>query len=103
MTENIQLKLDQIARKLNVLKGVLSSHVEKNHQLSAEIEMLKVEKNDLEAKIQAREAELNELSERTKITIEQNAISPDDRSVQREKEIDDLVKEIEYCISQLEK
>jgi chromosome segregation ATPase len=103
MTERIQQKIDQITQKVSALQQNLTIHVDKSHRLSSEIDSLKITIEVLEKGIQSKESEIKALSERMMVTTEQNASSSVDTKYQREKEIDDLVKEIEYCIGQLKK
>ncbi|MBU2018063.1 MAG: hypothetical protein KJ941_00335 [Bacteroidetes bacterium] len=103
MTEKIQQKIDQITKKVSALQHNLAIQVDKSERLSSEIDSLKATIGALEEEIQAKESELISLSEKMMVTTEQNATSSTDFNPQRDNEIDDLVKEIEYCIGQLKK
>ena len=103
MTEKIQQIIDDIRQKMAVLDHQLTEVRASNAVLQAELNesniQLEKSKNEGESLVQA----VNEL----KIALEaaNNQVVEVDRPTQgrRDDEIDELVKEIEYCISQLKK
>jgi methyl-accepting chemotaxis protein len=103
MIEKIQQIIDDIRQKMAVLDHQLTEVRANNAVLQAELNesniQLEKSKNEGESLIEA----VNEL----KIALEaaNNQVVEVDRPTQgrRDDEIDELVKEIEYCISQLKK
>jgi methyl-accepting chemotaxis protein len=103
MTEKIQQIIDDIRQKMAVLDHQLTEVRASNAVLQAELNesniQLEKSKNEGESLVEA----VNEL----KIALEaaNNQVVEVDRPTQgrRDDEIDELVKEIEYCISQLKK
>jgi methyl-accepting chemotaxis protein len=103
MTEKIQQIIDDIRQKMAVLDHQLTEVRASNAVLQAELNesniQLEKSKNEGEILVEA----VNEL----KIALEaaNNQVVEVDRPTQgrRDDEIDELVKEIEYCISQLKK
>jgi methyl-accepting chemotaxis protein len=103
MTEKIQQIIDDIRQKMAVLDHQLTEVRANNAVLQAELNesniQLEKSKNEGESLVEA----VNEL----KIALEaaNNQVVEVDRPTQgrRDDEIDELVKEIEYCISQLKK
>jgi uncharacterized protein YfkK (UPF0435 family) len=103
MTESIQRKIQEIGGKMKILHTHLLEERSKNAQLIEDLSQLKsvilekdqelIAKNQL---ISEKESQLDQINE-------QNAVSLPDDSLNRAHEIDELVKEIEYCIGQLRK
>ena len=106
MTERIQQKVEQITAKVTVMQQNLFSAAENNRRLSSEIESLNATIEALKIQMKQKEEELKGLSEKMLQAKEQNAPSLNmekSKDSNRENEINELVKEIEYCISQLKK
>lgn len=102
MTERIQHIIDEIREKSQAMHKLLTAEREKNLELYVEISELKEQLNqsklDIEAKTQEI-ANLNTVVETTKNQVVEVPVSLG----RKDEEIDELVKEIEYCISQLKK
>ena len=103
MTESIQSIINQISEKARALHGLLLSEREKNASLLSKNEQLQ---SDLEEKldeVSRLESKLNEQEKRMVGQSEQSSVSAVAPSNGNAQEIDELVKEIDYCISQLRK
>jgi molecular chaperone GrpE (heat shock protein) len=104
MTENIQQIISTIRSKAVGFHDQLKISKEKNQQLEAEISSLKSEIQALKESVEIYKAEFTNLhAELTKAKEEAVTTSSESDSVNRDEEIDALVKEIEYCIHQLKK
>ena len=103
MTESIQSILNQISSKTKSLHGKLVSEREKNASLISENEKLQSKLNEKLAEISTLESKMIEQEQRLVGQNEQSSVLVANPSLGRTQEIDELVKEIEYCISQLRK
>lgn len=101
MTNNIQHIIDEISRKQSELYQKLVEERAKNQQFSVEIESLKHEIHSLNDKI----AQKNDDFASLKLELEANKNKVVnvvvDSNEKNDQQIDELVKEIEFCISQL--
>lgn len=102
MTEKIQQIIGAIRTKMvQMHEQLVASRVQnniletENKSLKSQIEMLQKDREDQKAKLSDLELQLM-------VAKEQVASAPVSQS-RKEEEIDELVKEIEYCISQLKK
>lgn len=102
MTERIQHIIDEIRLKSQALHHQLNEEREKNRAFQAEMQLLterlQAQKQRDEEHLVAIEVLKAEL-EVTKSQVVENS-NPIGR---KDEEIDELVKEIEYCISQLKR
>lgn len=103
MTESIQSILNQISQKTKGIHGLLLAEREKNaalasknNQLQTEIDQKSLQLLEFESNLKAQEERLANMTEQ----ISDSSVAP---SLGRTQEIDELVKEIEYCIGQLRK
>ncbi len=103
MTERIQSILNQISDKAKNLHGKLQAERDRNASLISENEELQSKLNEKLAEITALENKLIEQEQRLIGQNEQSSVPVSNSSLGRTQEIDELVKEIEYCISQLRK
>lgn len=103
MTEKIQLLLEGVRNKSNELHKLLVDERSKNEQLNTELQQLKQEKSDLEAKNEELVSNNNRLISELNSTKVQGIGTEVAIHANRNEEIDELVKEIEYCITQLKK
>jgi chromosome segregation ATPase len=102
MNEKIQHIIQDIRRKKNALDDLLNQQKQKVNQLEQEIEQLKSDlesKNANISKLKNENAELQSLLEETKNQVI-NSVEPKNNGYEQ---IDELVREIEYCIGQLKK
>lgn len=100
MNEKIQHIIQDIRNKKNALDELLNQQKQRVSQLEQEIEQLKSEvenKNSDIAKLTNETANLQSLLEETKNQIVNSNVSENNGHEQ----IDELVREIEYCIGQL--
>ena len=102
MTDHIQNIIDDIRHKSLALHQQLLDEREKNSAFQSEVQLLtesiehqKQEENKLLSEISMLKAEL----EMTKSQVVENSHP----TGKKDEEIDELVKEIEHCISQLKK
>ncbi len=103
MTESIQRKIQLISGKMKNLHSFLLEERAKNVKLSAEIANLKSEILEKEEELKISNQLIREKEGQLEQINEQNTVSSPEESLTRTHEIDELVKEIEYCISQLRK
>ena len=102
MTDRIQHIIEEIRLKSKALHHQLLEEREKNNALQAEVQLLNERlhhKNQQEEKNLAEIAALKLEMETTKSQV----IEIERPQGKKDEEIDELVKEIEYCISQLKK
>lgn len=102
MTEHIQQIIEKIRQKSLALHTQLNEEREKNKEFQAEIAVLKENQQSQKQKEDEHLSEIASLKmelEATKGQIVENS-----RPIgKKDDEIDELVKEIEHCISQLKK
>lgn len=101
MTRRIEQLISDIDSKVEHLHKSLVQERKKSQAISEELELLQKENTHLQAALDAS----NEMSEGLKGELEkmkENVVSTPVRR-RNDQEIDELVKEIEYCISQLKK
>ena len=101
MTDNIQKIIDQILSKSNFLHKIVLEERVKNSHLNIEIERLNKllsEKNE-ECLLLSKNLD----SVQSALSLAQNKVieNPGQTIGKSEQEIDELVKEIEFCIEQL--
>lgn len=100
MNEKIQHIIQDIRKKKNAVDTMLDQKKQRVHQLEQEIVQLK---SDIESKqsdisrLMKDNAELQSLLEETKNQIINSKVPENNKHEQ----IDELVREIEYCIGQL--
>lgn len=100
MSDGISKHIEQIRKSALHFHGQYLAERSKNELLIAEIETLK---NSIEAKnaeLKELSAEVSALKEEIKTTQNHNEVSVPKETFS-ESEIDDLVKEIDYCIARL--
>ncbi len=102
MTEKIQQIIGNIRTKMVQLHSQLVASREKNALLETEFLSLKTQLDSLQQTNHALQAKLSEV-ELQLITAKEQVVSAPISQSRKEEEIDELVKEIEYCISQLKK
>jgi methyl-accepting chemotaxis protein len=103
MTDSIQSIISQISHKAKGLHNLLVSEREKSANLSSKNQHIQNELDQKTAQIEELENKLKAQEERLMVLAEQDSGSANSPSVGNTHEIDELVKEIEYCISQLRK
>lgn len=100
MSDKALQLIDEIRSKSLEIKGKLDEERQNNAVLTNAIA-------DLKKELEQRELELSEVKtkvaelEKEVLTAKEQVINPVISSERNDEEIDELVKEIEYCISQL--
>ncbi|MFT5858409.1 MAG: putative amino acid dehydrogenase [Flavobacteriaceae bacterium] len=102
MSDRISQLIGQVSEKAILHRDQYASERLKNENLQAELDALKVAVSDCNAQIDELKAEVVSLEKVQTTTIKHDVIAPSETGVSDE-QIDDLVKEIEYCIGQLKK
>jgi uncharacterized coiled-coil DUF342 family protein len=102
MSDRINQLVDTIREKTILLKDQIASEKAKNEELTKEIQTLKQDVSSRDEKMGELNNNITELNDGLKAVREQSIISADGNGVSEE-QIDELVKEIEYCIEQLKK
>lgn len=103
MTERIQQIIDEIRQKSEKVHYLLKDERLKNAALLAEIQELKENQEVLKKSENACLTEIKELKMELEVTKSQIVEISGPSIGKKDEEIDELVKEIEYCISQLKK
>lgn len=103
MTESIQRKIQQISSKVKGLHSFLLEERAKNEELTAELTSLKTELHEKIEELKLKDQLISDKDSLLRQMNEQNTVSVPEESLNRAFEIDELVKEIEYCIGQLRK
>ena len=103
MTDSIQSIISQISHKAKGLHNLLVAEREKNAVLSSKNQSIQDELDQKSAQIETLEAKLKMQEERLLAMTEHDSGSEINPSLGKSQEIDELVKEIEYCIGQLRK
>ncbi len=102
MTETIQQIIENIRSKSIEIHEKLIDEREKNTTLEAENVALKAQLTDIADAQNVLNVEMLELKNALEMAKNQVVETPISNN-RKEEEIDELVKEIEYCISQLKK
>jgi chromosome segregation ATPase len=102
MSDRILELVDGIKEKVSLVKGQLEKECSKSESLQNEVVSLgdqlvekQIELNDLSTKISELETKLITKKEQDVVIVKETGVS--------DSQIDELVKEIEYCIGQLKK
>jgi uncharacterized coiled-coil DUF342 family protein len=102
MSDRINQLVDTIREKSILLKDQVASEKAKNKELTQEIQTLKQDVFSRDEKLSELNSTITELNDGLKAAKEQNITGSEGNGVSEE-QIDELVKEIEYCIGQLKK
>lgn len=102
MSDRINSLINNIREKSILLNEKLSIQKEKNKDLDTQLNSLNEELASHKKKNEQLSNEMKELKENIKANNGQDISSSEGNDVSDEK-IDELVKEIEYCIGQLKK
>lgn len=103
MTEKIQLIIEEIRLKCKELHTQLESERSKSLELRTELDALKTENFQLKEKNEEFVQTNLKLVSELEATIRQGVGMQNEAKGDRNAEIDELVREIEYCITQLKK
>ena len=102
MSDRINSLINNIREKSIHLNEKLSIQEEKNNDLETQLNSLREELNSQKKENEQLSMEMMELKENKKANNEQSISNSGGNDISDEK-IDELVKEIEYCIGQLKK
>jgi chromosome segregation ATPase len=103
MTESIQRKIEQIESKVFGLHDLLQEQRAEKARLQSELEGVNARLLAAISDLASKSEELNAVQVMLSSENEQKTVSSTPVVQYKEQEIDELVKEIEYCISQLKK
>ena len=103
MTEKIEKSIEHILNKAQALHTDLQSERTRNNALNNELQKLKGEMFSLSEKEFILNTEIETLKSALQLAENKVVEVPIQVVGKREEEIDELVKEIEYCIEQLKK
>ena len=103
MTEQIEKSIEQILNKARALHAELQSERSKNTALNSEVEKMKDELFSMSEREFMLNTEIETLKSALQLAENKVVEVPVQIVGKREEEIDELVKEIEYCIEQLKK
>jgi hypothetical protein len=102
MTDTIQKIIEKIRSKSIEINNQLIKEREKNTTLESENVSLKAQLTGMADALKVLNVEMSELKIALETAKNQVVETPISKN-RKEEEIDELVKEIEYCISQLKK
>ncbi|NRA13077.1 MAG: hypothetical protein HRT57_14095 [Crocinitomicaceae bacterium] len=102
MSDRITQLVDTIREKSILLKDQVASEKAKNEELTQEIHTLKQEVSSRDGKVDELNNKITDLNDGLKAAKEQSITGSEGNEVSQG-QIDELVKEIEYCIEQLKK
>ena len=101
MTQRIEQLISEIETKVQHLRESLVQEREKNLSFTEQLEVLKREHSMLQSELDVSKNVTDGLKGELE-KMKENVVSAPVRG-RNDQEIDELVKEIEYCISQLKK
>ena len=101
MTEEIQKIIDQILSKSNFLHKIVLEERDKNSHLNIEIERLNKLLSEKNEECLLLSKNLDSVQSALSLTENKVIENPGQTIGKSEQEIDELVKEIEFCIEQL--
>jgi hypothetical protein len=101
MTDNIQKIIDQILSKSNFLHKIVLEERDKNSNLNIEIERLNKLLSEKNEECLLLSKNLDSVQSALSLTENKVIEDPVQTIGKSEQEIDELVKEIEFCIEQL--
>ena len=101
MTDNIQKIIDQILSKSNFLHKIVIEERDKNSHLNIEIERLNNLLSEKNEECLLLSKNLDSVESALSLTENKVIENPGQTIGKSEQEIDELVKEIEFCIEQL--
>lgn len=102
MSDRVNVLIESIREKSMLLKDQLASEKAASEKLREELGQLKGQNAEKDLQIQEFQTRIAELNERI-ATAKQSNIGGSEESSISDEHIDELVKEIEYCIAQLKK
>lgn len=101
MSDRVSKLIDSIREKAVQLHQELQNERSKNEQLGEELDALKSELNTKSVEIQAAYEKIAQLGDQVKTLSEQKVDQVQTGNDISDEQIDELVREIEFCIAQL--
>lgn len=102
MSDRVNELIDTLKEKMTLLKDQCANERSKNNELTAENERLKVNLAEKSTEISNLQSKVESLKEVQNLAKVQN-VNPSEEEKISDDQIDELVREIEYCIGQLKK
>lgn len=101
MSEKISNIILEIESKISALKAKLQSEVLKSEQLTLELSGLKTKNETLTSEITSLKSDLEQVQEENNLLVNKVNQTSTPNEVNKDVEIDFLVREIDQCISQI--
>ena len=102
MSDRVNELIDTLKEKMTLLKDQCANERSKNDELTAENERLKANLAEKSSEISNLQSKVESLKEAQNLAKEQS-VNPSEEEKISDEQIDELVREIEYCIGQLKK
>jgi phage shock protein A len=102
MSDRVNELIDTLKEKMTLLKDQCANERSKNDELTAENERLKANLAEKSNEISNLQSKVESLKEAQNLAKEQS-VNPSEEENISDDQIDELVREIEYCIGQLKK
>ncbi|MFK7786181.1 MAG: hypothetical protein AB8B56_13760 [Crocinitomicaceae bacterium] len=102
MSDRVNELIDTLKEKMTLLKDQCVNERSKNDELSAENERLQANLAEKSTEISNLQSKVESLKEAQNLAKVQN-VNPSEEEKISDDQIDELVREIEYCIGQLKK
>lgn len=102
MSDRVNELIETLREKMILLKDQCAIERSKNNDLLAENELLKSSLQEKSSEISSLQSKVDSLKEAQSLAKEQSVNHSEEKKVSDE-QIDELVREIEYCIGQLKK
>jgi uncharacterized protein YlxW (UPF0749 family) len=102
MSDRVNELIENLRERMILLKDQCAKERSNNNDLIAENESLKANLNEKSSEISTLQATIEAFKEAQNAAKEQNVNQSDEKRISDE-QIDEMVREIEYCIGQLKK
>jgi chromosome segregation ATPase len=102
MSDRVNELIENLRERMILLKDQCAKERSNNNDLIAENESLKANLNEKSSEISTLQATIEAFKEAQNSAKEQNVNQSDEKRISDE-QIDEMVREIEYCIGQLKK
>ena len=102
MSDRVNELIENLREKMILLKDQCAQERSKNDELIAENEALKANLNEKSSEISTLQSMIESFKEAQNSAKEQNVSQSEEKRISDE-QINELVREIEYCIGQLKK
>lgn len=102
MSDRVNELIENLREKMILLKDQCAKERSNNNDLIAENESLKANLNEKASEISTLQSTIEAFKEAQNSAKEQNVNQSDEKRISDE-QIDEMVREIEYCIGQLKK